>query len=68
MIDQQINGELYIFITSKEETMAKGLGYGTKIASKQTKDGDFKGACPRKQVGGCYNNPSKAKGLIIPKK
>ena len=40
--------------------MAKGLGYGTKIASKQTKDGGFKGVTPRKEVGGPYNNPSKA--------
>ena len=48
--------------------MAKGLGYGTKIASKQTKDGNFKGATSRKEVGGCYNNPSKAKGLKVPMK
>lgn len=32
---------------------------GIKIASKQTKDGNFKSVTPRKTVGGPYNHPSK---------
>ena len=40
--------------------MAKNLGYGTKIASKQTKDGCFRNVTPRKETNGSPN-PYKAK-------
>jgi hypothetical protein len=45
---------------------------GIKIASQKSKgapkDGGFRDITPRKEVGGPYNNPSKAKGLIVPMK
>ena len=45
---------------------------GVKIArqnkSGAPKDGNFRDMSPRKEVGGPYNNPSKAKGLKIPQK
>ena len=45
---------------------------GIKIARQGNKgapkDGGFRDVSPRKEVGGPYNNPSKAKGLKIPQK
>ncbi len=41
--------------------MGKNAAVGIKIASKQTKDGNFKDVRPIKSVAQCpYTNPSKA--------